>query len=129
MYIDGHKFEVRWNLEVALRTLSELGVHSVWIDGICIDQVNILEKNQQVQMMGEIYRNARETLAWLGPESEDSARAIDAIKTSVHSWPCRPERLRRPLLGPDDLTEYKAYAQNDLEYDIALEAIKLLDDY
>ncbi len=124
VYIDGQEFEVRWNLEAALRALSKLGVHTIWIDGICINQSNIPEKNQEVQMMGEIYRNARATFVWLGPESDDCSHAIDAIRTSIHSWPYRPERLQRSLLTPEDLTEYKAFAQDDLEDDMALEAIK-----
>jgi hypothetical protein len=123
VYIDGQEFEVRWNLEAALRALSELGVHTIWIDGICIDQSNIPEKNQQVQMMGEIYTNARATFVWLGPESDDCSNAIDAIRTSIHSWPCRSEHLRSHLITTEDLTEYKAFAHNDLE-GMALETIK-----
>lgn len=38
----------------------------LWIDALCIDQVNEKEKNHQVQQMGNIYSQAREVLIWLG---------------------------------------------------------------
>ena len=38
----------------------------LWIDQLCIDQKSIIEKNQQVQMMGQIYKQARQVVVWLG---------------------------------------------------------------
>ena len=37
----------------------------LWIDALCIDQSNILERNHQVQQMGDIYSHAAEVLVWL----------------------------------------------------------------
>jgi hypothetical protein len=37
------------------------------VDAICINQKKILEKNNQVKLMGDIYRAAKETVIWLGP--------------------------------------------------------------
>ncbi|KAF2671670.1 HET-domain-containing protein [Microthyrium microscopicum] len=41
-----------------------------WIDAVCIDQNNSLERNQQVSMMASIYQQAASTLIWLGPFGE-----------------------------------------------------------
>ncbi|KAK5991276.1 Heterokaryon incompatibility 6-like protein [Cladobotryum mycophilum] len=47
-----------------------------WIDAVCVDQENSREKNQQVQLMGEIYSKAFNVLAWLGPADDDSNTAM-----------------------------------------------------
>jgi hypothetical protein len=39
---------------------------SLWIDAVCVDQTNILERNEQVKRMGQIYSNAKEVWVWLG---------------------------------------------------------------
>jgi hypothetical protein len=39
---------------------------TIWVDAICIDQSNPDERSQQVQLMGQIYRNAQRVLVWLG---------------------------------------------------------------
>jgi hypothetical protein len=37
----------------------------LWIDALCINQSNALERNHQVQQMGDIYLHAAEVLIWL----------------------------------------------------------------
>jgi hypothetical protein len=39
----------------------------VWIDALCINQKNNKEKEAQVNFMGEIYRQAKGIIVWLGP--------------------------------------------------------------
>jgi hypothetical protein len=39
----------------------------LWVDAICIDQENTLERGHQVRQMAEIYSRAKSVLAWLGP--------------------------------------------------------------
>jgi hypothetical protein len=40
----------------------------VWVDAICINQKDEKEKNQQVRAMSEVYSQAVEVSAWLGPQ-------------------------------------------------------------
>jgi hypothetical protein len=49
----------------------------IWADGICINQNDLKERQQQVSMMGEIYRNAAQVITYIGPEKNDSNRAVD----------------------------------------------------
>lgn len=42
----------------------------LWIDAVCIDQSNVLERNEQVQRMDQIYPKARLVLAWLGSDHD-----------------------------------------------------------
>jgi hypothetical protein len=39
---------------------------TLWIDALCIDQTSKVERNHQVQQMGQIYSSARLVIAWLG---------------------------------------------------------------
>jgi hypothetical protein len=38
----------------------------LWIDAVCINQDDNIEKGYQVQLMGEIFKGATEVLVWLG---------------------------------------------------------------
>jgi hypothetical protein len=58
------------------------GTRTLWIDSICIDQLSTKEKDQQVGLMGEIYRKAEMVLVWLGeadPEGR-SKKALDIVR-------------------------------------------------
>ncbi|KAH6712510.1 heterokaryon incompatibility protein-domain-containing protein [Leptodontidium sp. MPI-SDFR-AT-0119] len=73
--LNNQKFEVTSNLANALRNLRNLGPHNrlartFWIDAICIDQRNEIERNAQVRRMDVIYESAREVVVWLGRYSE-----------------------------------------------------------
>jgi hypothetical protein len=76
--LDGYEFRVTRNLKSALEHL-QLNDKSlvIWIDSICIDQENDLEKGHQIRMMEDIYRNATSVYVWLGPEADNSDIAMD----------------------------------------------------
>jgi hypothetical protein len=51
-----------------------------WIDALCINQLDVDEKNEQVGCMKEIYSHAPSVLIWLGDASESIVRgAMDVI--------------------------------------------------
>ena len=52
----------------------------LWIDAICINQADKKEKAVQVKKMYLIYHGAKEVYVWLGPEAEESAAVISAIR-------------------------------------------------
>lgn len=54
---------------------------TVWIDGICINQDNVQERESQVAFMHKIYAMAAKTFVWLGPEADDSNLAMRFIGT------------------------------------------------
>ncbi|KAI0841774.1 HET-domain-containing protein [Hypoxylon sp. FL0890] len=68
------------NLVVALRHLRYVDRPRImWIDALCINQADQVEKGPQVAMMGEIYRLAHRVVAWLGPEENDSNHAMELM--------------------------------------------------
>lgn len=52
---------------------------TLWIDAICIDQTSVHEKNHQIPLMGDIYRNAKYTLMWLGEEDHEARETLLGI--------------------------------------------------
>ena len=39
----------------------------VWLDAICINQADVVEKKQQIDRMPEVYRRSAHVVIWLGP--------------------------------------------------------------
>ncbi|CZR67943.1 uncharacterized protein PAC_17842 [Phialocephala subalpina] len=54
-------------LIAAMRTYND---RLFWIDALSINQLDLAERNEQVQKMGQIYSEAEEVFAWLGVQSE-----------------------------------------------------------
>lgn len=81
--LDNNIFFVTTNLQAALAHLAaNPGAESVtaWIDALCIDQKDEVEKSEQVEQMREIYANATHVIAWLGPARDRSDVAMDWIE-------------------------------------------------
>jgi len=80
IHINGQTFQVRENLWHFLEhARSRFSNVPFFIDAICIDQTNLAERNQQVQMMGDIYSNSQLTVAWLGQGNAEVDRALPFI--------------------------------------------------
>ncbi|QSZ28671.1 hypothetical protein DSL72_003170 [Monilinia vaccinii-corymbosi] len=79
--VDGKPVLVTKNLEVALRTLREIPEVAsgtrIWVDALCINQMDVDEKNLEVRRMGEIYRNADRVISYLGEEAFHSGLALE----------------------------------------------------
>jgi hypothetical protein len=74
------ELEVTQNLDDALRHLrNDNGVRVLWIDAISINQNDLLERNQQVKRMRDIYTHAQRVVVWLGPASLYSAVAMHTL--------------------------------------------------
>jgi hypothetical protein len=76
----GHTLEVTVNCETALRALRKDDEERVlWIDAICIDQSNDEERSGQILHMPDIYRRAKQVIAFLGEASDDSELVMNFI--------------------------------------------------
>jgi hypothetical protein len=54
------------------------------LDQICIDQNRVKERNQQVSMMGDIFKSARKVSVWLGEDCDDSRAGMQLAKQLLH---------------------------------------------
>ncbi|KAK7184364.1 ankyrin and het domain protein [Paraphaeosphaeria sporulosa] len=67
------------NLFHALRILRYKHMRrTLWVDAICINQSDNVEKGHQVALMGNIYRKAQSVVVWLG--REDCDEAVDLLE-------------------------------------------------
>jgi hypothetical protein len=58
------------------------------VDALCINQADVFERNQQVNMMGRIYKRAESVVVWLGDEGEDAILwPRSGRENTAHSWP------------------------------------------
>jgi hypothetical protein len=52
----------------------------VWADALCINQKDKVEQGLQVRLMPRIYSGAEFVAIWLGPEENNSTRAVNYLK-------------------------------------------------
>jgi hypothetical protein len=77
IFCHGSTILVTPNCEQALLHLrNKSKPRNMWIDAICINQESIDEKNQQVPLMGDIYRAATRAVLWLGPSTDPELSAV-----------------------------------------------------
>lgn len=79
--LNGQDFLITASLKAALWHLRlTTHVRKIWIDAICIDQADTLERSQQVLIMRDIYANADKVIVWLGEGSENSGIAMHILE-------------------------------------------------
>lgn len=72
VFVNGKRFDISENLYSAIRQIRQDDRDiTLWVDAICINQRDPVEKGYQVQQMGDIYAKAEEVLIWLGASNED----------------------------------------------------------
>ncbi len=80
----GRFLSIHENLWLALQRLRhETEERVLWIDAICINQMENAEKNVQVPLMRKLFEKADSVIVWLGEESKDSTAAFDLISRLV----------------------------------------------
>lgn len=82
--VNGKAVHVTANLQTALPYVQEklAASESLWVDKLCIDQDNEVEKSHQVARMRDVYANAVRVIAWLGSAEDcpDSDLAINWLE-------------------------------------------------
>ncbi|KAF2135420.1 uncharacterized protein K452DRAFT_239417, partial [Aplosporella prunicola CBS 121167] len=92
---DNRPVKVRQNLLDALRALRpKLYRLVLWVDALCINQRNNMEKSKQVAKMGRIFQEAVRVTCWIGTPTRDSDSAIaflNAAGSFLQSMPSLTE--------------------------------------
>jgi hypothetical protein len=86
-----------------------LSIPFVNIDIVCINQLGVEERNQQVRSMGEFYKAAQQTIVWLGPEAEHIALAFQYILEREHV--AQTQGLKQAVV---DCQYYKSLVLEDM---------------
>ena len=91
--VNGKPLLISKNLEACLRVLSgkQYAQHGwkFWIDAICINQKDLIERASQVKRMRDIYTRAWTPIIWLGEEEEGSDDALDLIVVLASEYSSR----------------------------------------
>lgn len=78
--LNGWNFPVTNNLHTALRSLRRTHEARVfWIDAICVNQKDLVERGSQVSLMVRIYSECMHCTVWLGDETELTGRAFEIL--------------------------------------------------
>lgn len=73
---NGQNLPVRENLLVALSHLRGIVDMPIWVDAMCINQSDDIEKIVQIQLMTEIYRGAEKVLVSRGQGTDYNAGVL-----------------------------------------------------
>jgi hypothetical protein len=109
--------EVTTNLEEALKSVRPLNIMGLgkisrsklfWVDALCINQQDSLERSQQVRQMRQIYSRAKEVISWVPCASEDAVAYLvmnqfygNGCETTDRE-PSRRRTTAASLLGSED---------------------------
>ncbi|KAK4502382.1 hypothetical protein PRZ48_005807 [Zasmidium cellare] len=106
IWCDGRSLRVTASLFAALRNARAASAKvNLWIDQICVDQTNIIDRNDQVSKMGAIFKAASGVIVWLGEESHGSSAAMELPKRIKKYWPSLyddPNELTNPEKTPPE---------------------------
>lgn len=82
----GVEITITANLDAALRRIRmDIPNKRLWVDAVCVNQLDISERTDQVQIMGKIYSEAKWVIVWTGLDYVDrrGARALDILASLV----------------------------------------------
>jgi hypothetical protein len=87
---DGEISQISQNLHDALSRIMastpEGDLRTLWVDQICINQDDQMEKNVQLPLMGDIYTKAENVLVWLGnpsPGIKDVGGCVELLPSLI----------------------------------------------
>jgi hypothetical protein len=101
--IYGYSFDVTDNLYKALLELrNHISERTIWVDAICINQADWIEKGDQIKMMAKIYGQAARVIVWLGEAAMNSDQALNDIRIAgIETSSCLPnkEAIEKSILA------------------------------
>jgi hypothetical protein len=84
IFVNGTEMNIRPNLAAALKSIRRdhrfEGEFRLWVDAICINQSDIVERGQQVAKMKDIYSKAWNVISWIGEEARGSTKALKLLR-------------------------------------------------
>ncbi|KAL7900363.1 hypothetical protein HDV63DRAFT_370944 [Trichoderma sp. SZMC 28014] len=131
--VNGRTLSVTVNLYLALQQLRQRDEDRIlWIDAVCINQKNLKERSHQVQMMGEIYKQADRVVFWLGSGTDETNVFMKSmqllqklsIRQQCRSWTREDDRWKT-LWGEIQLELSFSYEKSTLE-DLQRQGLKIL---
>jgi hypothetical protein len=83
--VNNHQVQVTTNLHDALQHVRKRDeLVKIWVDAICINQSDVMEKNYQVYLMEKIYKRCALVYIWLGRQEVNGAVKGDPFRYLQH---------------------------------------------
>ena len=103
--LDGKVLMITIEVEACLRHLRHKAyIRALWVDAVCIDQQDLMERGSQVEFMRYIFRQAAVVHVWLGYRTrqieelmEDIARAPSSEHYAKNIWDADAKQAHRSL--------------------------------
>ena len=96
--VNGIKTQVTRTLAEALhclaRTCQFYESFKLWVDALCINQANYVERSEQVSVMRSFYSGAWSVFGFLGPEANGSDKALRLLVTLANMYDNKEECIR-----------------------------------
>ncbi|KAK5715789.1 hypothetical protein LTR17_016620 [Elasticomyces elasticus] len=133
IWIDGRPFWVRPGLFAYLRIAAaedSLG-HGVFIDAICINQMDVAEKNSQIALMGSLYERACLVTVWFGDEGSWVPALVEKYPAIQDPAVLRSCLMREPPepLTVQDAQEVRTTVHNHLVYHVYWSRVWTAQEY
>lgn len=114
--VNGEELRVRLNCEYALRQARwHGGSQYFWIDSICINQTDVLERSRQVALMDQVFRNSINVLACLGPHFDDSELFMEFLGKNADFLIDRIDRQTLSNLTTETTEEWYVPGPGDVD--------------
>lgn len=106
---NGGTLHLSWNLNAALHRIISPGEmkKKLWIDQICINQNDNIEKSVQVRLMGKIFGRAKRVIVWLGdapPTAKPGFNSLSSLQDALKDLVRRGQNFEN--FGEDRLEEF-----------------------
>jgi hypothetical protein len=112
IFLSGSKFSVTESLNTTLRHLRYADdKRTIWIDALCINQEDKIERSRQVTRMRDIYQKATKVIVWLGPASPTTQFAYKLLSEANWNWHNIENWLPKSLTNPSRSKHWKAFLE------------------
>jgi hypothetical protein len=90
LMVNGIAFPAKRNLMEALHRFRVThAMKTIWIDNICSNDADPVERTEQVRLMGEIYGEAKDVPIWLGKRTDGLDTALTLVTgmiRAINKW-------------------------------------------
>ncbi|KAF4943603.1 hypothetical protein FGADI_13294 [Fusarium gaditjirri] len=96
----------------------------LWVDAICINQNDHVEKSIQVPRMSEIYGQCERVLAWLGPVESDEESHVCGLAEKLKHFQSPADSASQDLTEDDRITAFMKTGRSDEAAAIEVEPVR-----
>ncbi|KAF5250374.1 hypothetical protein FANTH_4474 [Fusarium anthophilum] len=96
----------------------------LWVDAICINQNDQVEKSIQVPRMSEIYGQCERVLAWLGPVDSDEELKVSRLAESLKHFHSPADSASQDLSEDERITAFMHAGRSDESSATEVESVR-----